>query len=99
MLDVEAGSWEGLKRWVAGHWGEVIDAVKRRLEGVETGSGFDLAGALEELKGLKSRLDDDKIAREVLAPALLLIQAERLGVDETTLRYFAAVVSGAIGGD
>jgi PaRep2b protein. len=63
------------------------------------GSGLDLAGALEELKSLKSRLADDKIAREVIAPALLLIQADRLGVDETTLRYFAAVASGTIGGD
>jgi Fe2+ transport system protein FeoA len=34
-----------------------------------------------------------------MTPALLLIQAEKLGVDETTLRYFGAVVSGAIGGD
>jgi hypothetical protein len=63
------------------------------------GSGFDLAGALEELKSLKSRFDDDKIAREVVAPALLLIQAEKLGVNETTLRYFGAVISGAVGGD
>jgi hypothetical protein len=34
-----------------------------------------------------------------MAPAFLLIQAERLGVNETTLRYFGAVISGAIGGD
>jgi hypothetical protein len=27
------------------------------------------------------------------------MQAERLGMNETTLRYFAAAVSGAIGGD
>jgi DUF971 family protein len=63
------------------------------------GSGFDLAGALKELEALRDRLNDDKVAREVMAPALLLIQAERLGVNEETLRYFAAVVSGAIGGD
>jgi hypothetical protein len=63
------------------------------------GSGFDLTRALEELKSLKSKLDDDKTAREVVAPALLLIQAEKLGVNETTLRYFAAVVSGAVDGD
>jgi hypothetical protein len=63
MLGVEAKSWDGLKWWVADHWGEVLGAVNERLkEGVEIGSGFDLAGALEELKGLKSRLDD-KIAR------------------------------------
>jgi len=99
ILGVEAESWDGLKRWVADHWNEVIDAVKKWLEGVEVGSGFDLAGALEELKSLKSRLDDDKIAREVVAPTLLLIQAERLGVNETTLRYFGAAVSGAIDGD
>jgi hypothetical protein len=100
MLGVEAESWDGLKWWVADHWGEVLGAVNERLkEGVEIGSGFDLAGALEELKGLKSRLDDDKIAREVIAPTLLLIQAEKLGVNKETLRYFAAVASGAIGGD
>jgi len=98
-LGVEAGSWDGLKRWVSDHWDEVIDAVKKQLKDVKAGSGFYLAGALEELEELKSRLDDDKIAREVIAPALLLIQAERLGVNETTLRYFGAVISGAIGGD
>jgi len=98
-LGVEAESWEGLKRWVSDHWDEVIDAVKRRLESVEMGSGFDLAGALRELEGLKSKLDDDKIAREVIAPALLLTQAERLGVNGGTLKYFAAAASGAIGGD
>jgi hypothetical protein len=65
----------------------------------QVGPGFDLAKALEELEGLKSKLDDDKIAREVIAPAHLLMQAERLGVDETTLKYFAAAASGAIGGD
>jgi hypothetical protein len=42
------------------------------------GSGLDLAGALEELRGLKGKLDADKTAREVIAPALLLIQAEKL---------------------
>ncbi len=99
MLGIKTESWDGLKRWVAGHWDEVIGAVKRRLESVEVGSGFDLTRALEELERLKSRLDDDKIAREVVAPALLLLQTERLGVNEATLRYFAAVVSSAIDGD
>jgi hypothetical protein len=98
-LGIRAESWDSLKRWVADHWNEVIDAVKRRLEGVKVGPGFDLAKALEELEGLKSRLDDDKVAREVVVPALLLIQAERLGVNETTLRYFGAVISGAVSGD
>jgi len=107
MLGTKAGledimhvkSWDGLKRWVAEHWDEVIKAVKKRLKDVKVGSGFHLARVLEELEGLKSRLDDDKIAREVVMPALLLIQAERLGVNEETLRYFGAVISGAIGGD
>jgi len=99
MLGIKAESWDGLKRWVSDHWSEVIDAVKRRLEGVEAGPGFDLARALEELERSKNRLDDDKTAREVVAPALLLIQAEKLGVNETTLKYFGAVISGAIGGD
>ncbi|AKT34535.1 PaRep2b protein [Pyrobaculum sp. WP30] len=63
------------------------------------GSGFDLAGALKELEVLRDRLNDDKVAREVVAPALLLIQAEKLGVNETTLKYFGAVISGAISGD
>ena len=34
-----------------------------------------------------------------MAPALLLIQAEKLGAGGESLRYFAAVVSGAVGGD
>jgi hypothetical protein len=89
MLGVEAESWDGLKQWVADHWGIVVDAAVKRLgEGVRS-----------ELEALRDRLNDDKIAREVIAPALLLIQAERLGVNETTLRYFGAVVSGAIDGD
>ena len=108
MLGTKAGledlihvkNWDGLKQWVADHWGEVLGAVNERLiEGVEIGSGFDLAGALKKLDGLKSELGDDKVAREVMAPALLLIQAERLGVNEETLKYFGAVVSGAVGGD
>jgi hypothetical protein len=51
------------------------------------------------MEALRDRLNDDKIAREVVAPALLLIQAEKLDVNETTLKYFGAVVSGAIDGD
>jgi len=54
---------------------------------------------LEELNALRGKLNDDKIAREVIAPALLLIQAEKLGVGGESLRYFAMVISGAIGGD
>ena len=97
MLGAKAGledlmhvkSWEGLKQWVAGHWGVVVEAAVRRL-GEEIRS---------ELEALRDRLNDDKVAREVVAPALLLIQAERLGVNEVTLKYFGAVVSGAIDGD
>jgi hypothetical protein len=71
------------------NWDIVVDAAVRRLgEGVRG-----------ELEALRDRLNDDKVAREVVAPALLLIQAERLGVNEETLRYFGAVISGAIGGD
>jgi hypothetical protein len=89
MLGVETESWDGLKRWVAKNWDIVVDVAVRRLgEGVRS-----------ELEALKNRLNDDKVAREVVAPALLLIQAEKLGVNEATLRYFAAVASGAIGGD
>jgi len=89
MLGIEAGSWEGLKRWVVENWDFVVRAAVRRLgEGVRS-----------ELEALRNKLNDDKIAREAIAPALLLIQAERLGVNETTLRYFAAAVSGAVGGD
>ena len=67
----------------------MVDAAVSRLgEGIRGG-----------LEALKDRLNDDKVAREVVAPALLLIQAEKLGLSETTLRYFAAVASGAIGGD
>jgi len=51
------------------------------------------------LNALRDVLNDDKIAREAIAPALLLIQAEKLGVNKATLRYFGAVASGTIGGD
>ncbi len=67
----------------------MVEAAVRRL-------GEEVRG---ELEALRDRLNDDKIAREVVAPALLLIQAERLGVNETTLRYFGAVISSAISGD
>jgi len=89
MLGIKAESWDGLKQWVVENWGIVVEAAVRRL-------GGDVRG---ELAALKNKLNDDKAAREVIAPALLLIQAERLGVNETTLRYFAAVISGAIDGD
>jgi hypothetical protein len=89
MLDIKAESWEGLKQWVVENWDVVVEAAVRRL-------GGDVRG---ELAALKNKLNDDKTAREVIAPALLLIQAERLGVDEATLRYFGAVASGAISGD
>jgi hypothetical protein len=123
-------SWDGLKQWVAGRWGVVVDAAVSRLREVLkeeelrrllAPEGGDVAkrrkggqdaprdkqkdgkNVWEELRrrleALRDRLNDDKIAREVVAPALLLIQAERLGVNETTLRYFAAAVSGAIDGD
>jgi hypothetical protein len=70
-----------------------------QLAALKVGSGFDLTRALKELEALRYMLNDDKVAREVVAPALLLIQAERLGVNEATLRYFGAVASGAIDGD
>jgi hypothetical protein len=89
MLGIKAESWEGLKQWVAGHWDVVVDAAVRRL-------GEEVRG---ELEALREMLNDDKVAREVLAQALLLIQEERLGVNEATLKYFAAVASGAVGGD
>jgi hypothetical protein len=82
-------SWDGLKRWVVENWSSVVEAAVRRLGG----------NVRSELEALRDALNDDKIAREVVAPALLLIQAERLGVNETALKYFAAVVSGAIDGD
>jgi hypothetical protein len=89
MLGVRAESWEGLKGWVVEIWDVVVEAAVRRL-GEEVRSG---------LEALRDKLKKDKVAREVIAPALLLIQAERLGVNETTLRYLGAAVSGAIDGD
>jgi hypothetical protein len=89
MLGIKAESWEGLKQRVAENWDFVVRAAVRRL-------GEEVRG---ELEALRDMLNDDKIAREVVGPALLLIQAEKLGVNETTLRYFGAVVSGAIDGD
>ncbi len=89
MLGIKAESWDGLKRWVVENWDFVVEAAAKRL-GEEIRS---------ELAALRDKLNDDKIAREVVGPALLLMQAERLGVNEETLRYFAAVISGAVGGD
>jgi hypothetical protein len=87
LMDVK--SWDDLKQWVAKNWDIVVDAAVKRL-------GEEVRSVLE---ALRDRLNDDKIAREAVAPALLLIQAERLGVDETALRCFGAAASGAIGGD
>jgi hypothetical protein len=97
MLGTKAGpedlmyvkSWEGVKRWVAKNWDIVIDAAVSRL-------GEEVRG---ELKALRDKLNDNKIAREIVAPALLLMQAEKLGVNEKTLRCSGAVISGTIGGD
>ncbi|MFZ8806841.1 MAG: hypothetical protein ACO2PN_01890 [Pyrobaculum sp.] len=89
MLGIKAESWDGLRRWVVENWSNVVEAAVRRLGG-DVRSG---------LAALKNKLNDDKTAREVVAPALLLIQAERLGVGEEALKYFGAVISGAIGGD
>jgi hypothetical protein len=89
MLGIKAESWEGLKEWVVKNWDVIVEAAAKRL-GEEVRS---------ELEALRDKLNDDKTAREAIAPALLLIQAERLGVNETTLKHFAAVASGAIGGD
>jgi hypothetical protein len=88
MLGIKAKSWKKLKQWVVENWDVVVEAAAKRL-------GEEVRG---ELNALRDRLNDDKVAREVVAPALLLIQAERLGVNETTLKYFGAVISGAIGG-
>jgi hypothetical protein len=91
MLGTKAGlkSWNDLKQWVVENWDVVVEAAVRRLgEGVRG-----------ELEALRNKLNDDKVAREAVAPALLLIQAEKLDVNETTLRYFGAVASSAIGGD
>jgi hypothetical protein len=89
MLGIKAESWDSLKQRVADHWDVVVDAAVKRLG----------RNARSELEALRDRLNDDKVAREVVAAALLLIQAERLDVDETTMKYFAAVISGAIDGD
>jgi len=89
MLGVEAESWENLKQRIVENWDVVVDAAVRRLS----------EGVRGELEALRNKLNNDKIAREVVAPALLLIQAEKLGVNEETLKYFAAVISSTIGGD
>jgi hypothetical protein len=93
-LGVEAGSWDELKRWAIDNWSGVVEAAVRRLD-EKTLTKEELEG----LNALRGKLDDDKIAREAVAPALLLVQAEKLGVGGESLRYFAMVISGAIGGD
>jgi hypothetical protein len=63
MLGIKAESWDGLKEWVAENWSVVVDADVKRL-------GEEIRG---ELEALRNKLNDDKVAREVAAPALLLI--------------------------
>jgi hypothetical protein len=101
-------SWDGLKQWVAGRWGVVVDAAVSRLREVLkeeelrrllAPEGGDVAKRRKggqdaprdkqkdgknvwevlrrRLEALRDLLNDDKIAREVVAPALLLIQAEK----------------------
>jgi hypothetical protein len=89
MLGIKVESWEGLKQRVAENWDIMVDAAVKRL-------GEEVRG---ELETLRDKLNNDRVAREVVAPALLLMQAERLGVGEETLKYLAAVASGAIDGD
>jgi len=88
-LGIKAESWEGLKERVVKNWDVIVEAAAKRL-GEEVRS---------ELNTLRDKLNDDKMAREVIAPALQLIQVERLGVNEATLRYLGAATSGAINGD
>ncbi len=94
----EALKEEELKELLAQVGGDV---AKRRKGGqVAPRDGENVWEVLRRrLEALKDRLNDDTIAREVVAPALLLIQAERLGVNKTTLRHFGAVASGTIDGD
>jgi len=47
---------------------------------------------------LKNKLEDDKAAREIITPTPTL-QAERLGINKMTPKYFGMVLFGAIGGD
>jgi hypothetical protein len=93
---------EELERLLAQGGGDVAKRRKGRQE-ASRDKPKDGKNVWEELRSrlnaLGDMLNDDKIAREVVASALLLIQAERLGVNETTLRYFAAVTSGAVDGD
>jgi hypothetical protein len=93
---------EELEKLLAPEGGDVAKRLKGKPEAPrdKQKDGKNVWEELERrLNALRDMLNDDKIAREVVAPALLLIQAERLGVNETTLRYFGAVASGAIGGD
>ncbi len=130
ILGIKAGSWDGLKQWVAKNWDVVVDAAVSRLRKVLTVEELERLLAQEggdvskrckgrqaaprnkqkdginvweelrrRLEALRNKLGDDKTAREVLAPALLLMQAERLGVNEETLKCIAAVISSTIGGD
>jgi hypothetical protein len=93
---------EELERLLAQVGGDVAKRLKGKREAPRD-KQKDGKNVWEELRSglnaLRDRLNDDKIAREVVAPALLLIQAEKLGVNEATLRYFAAVTSGAIDSD
>ena len=92
----EIRSWSDLKKTVAAHWSRVVDAAKRQMRNIEfmfkTGSLEELLRKLEEVR---DRLNDDKVAREVAPPALLLLQAQ----SKEALRRFGMMLSAEIDGD
>jgi len=91
----EVRGWSSLKTFVRQHWDEVVKAAERRLEDVVPLE--EVRKAVEELKEAGKNLDVDKVARELVAPALLLLSAERLG--EKTLLYIGMLTAAAIQGD
>ena len=92
----EIRSWSDLKKAVAARWESVVDAAKRQMRNIEF---MFKAGSLEELlrrlEEAGDRLSDDKVAREVVPPALLLLQTP----SKEALRRFGMMLSAEIDGD
>ena len=88
----EVRGWSSLKTFVGKHWDEVVKAAERRLKDV-----VPLEEVRKAVEEAGKNLDVDKVARELVGPALLLLSAERLG--EKTLLYIGMLTAAAIQGD
>ena len=90
---------EESRRLLAPEGGDALEGRKGKPEAPRDGENV-WEVLRRRLEALRDKLDDDKIAREVVAPALLLIQAERLRpwefIYSGCMGYFCGTYSGSL---